>query len=49
MQQVMPNHVVPIEYYLVIPLKIEAEKQNSLITMLVSVVINLPRFFHRQF
>jgi len=31
----MPNHVVPPEYYLVIPLTVETEKQSSLVTMLV--------------
>jgi len=31
----MPNHVVPAEYYLVIPLTVESAKQNSAVTMLV--------------
>jgi len=38
LQQVMPNHVVPSEYYLVIPLKVETAKQSSLVTMLVLLI-----------
>jgi len=39
MLQVMPNHIVPAEYYLVIPLTIETAKQNSLVTVLVHLLL----------
>jgi len=37
--QVMPNHVVPANYYLVIPLTVETQKQSSLVTMFVFYVV----------
>jgi len=37
----MPNHVVPSQFYLVIPYIIETEKQGSLVTMLVLLTILL--------
>ena len=47
--QLMPNHVVPAEYFLVFPVRPEAGNQSSIVTMYVTVLQRTYYLYSRTF